>query len=121
MVSVCTTCKTVEGVPVGAPMLDAVKAALAGAAGVQVRAVQCLSVCKRAASVAVSSTDGYTFIFGDLTTDSGADAVAAFVALYQDSDYGLVPWRQRPEVLRKGTVARLPPPSWSPDDGRPPS
>jgi len=121
MVSVCTTCKTIDGTPVGAPMLDAVRAALDGTAAVQVRAVQCLSACKRAASVAVSSADGYTFVFGDLEPLSGADAVAAFVACYQDSPFGLVPWRQRAEALRKGTVARLPPLGWSPDDGRPPT
>ncbi|MFZ5738715.1 MAG: DUF1636 domain-containing protein [Pseudomonadota bacterium] len=121
MVSVCTTCKTIDGVAVGAPMLEAVRAALAGAGAVQVRAVQCLSACKRAATVAVSSEGGYTFVFGDLDGASGADAVAAFVASYQDSHYGLVPWRQRPEVLRKGTVVRLPPPQWSPDDGRAPA
>ncbi|MFT4275211.1 MAG: DUF1636 domain-containing protein [Rhodopseudomonas sp.] len=121
MVSVCTTCKTTNGTVVGAPMLEAVRAALAGSASVQVRAVQCLSACKRAATVAVSSEGGYTFVFGDLDGAGGADAVATFVASYQDSDYGLVPWRQRPEVLRKGTLVRLPPPQWSPDDGRAPA
>lgn len=35
-------------------------------------------------------------------------------------DYGLVPWRERAEVLRKGMVARVPPMRWSPDDGRAP-
>ncbi|PZA11300.1 DUF1636 domain-containing protein [Rhodopseudomonas palustris] len=121
IVSVCTTCKTTDGVAVGAPMLEAVRAVLAGSATVQVRAVQCLSACKRAATVAVSSEGGYTFVFGDLDGESGADAVAAFVTSYQGSHYGLVPWRQRPEVLRKGTVVRLPPPQWSPDDGRAPA
>lgn len=121
MVSVCTTCKTTNGTAVGAPMLEAVRAALVGSTSVQVRAVQCLSACRRAATVAVSSEGGYTFVFGDLDGAGGAEAIAAFVASYQDSDYGLVPWRQRPEVLRKGTLVRLPPPQWSPDDGRAPA
>ena len=31
-----------------------------------------------------------------------------------------MPWRERPESLRRGLVARLPPAAWSPDDGSPP-
>jgi predicted metal-binding protein len=121
MVSVCVTCKTEGGAVVGPDMYAAVKAAL-GAAGadVTVRPVQCLSVCKRPATVAVSSMGGYTFLFGDLETEAGTAALTSFVTSYRTSDYGLVPWRERAEVLRKGMIARVPPASWSPDDGRAP-
>jgi predicted metal-binding protein len=70
--------------------------------------------------VAVTSPDGYTFLFGDLQTESGTAALASFVKSYRKSDYGLVPWRERAEVLRKGMVARVPPLRWSPEDGRAP-
>ena len=119
IVSVCTTCKTSDGsAVVGPEMLAAVQKAFdTGNADILVRPVQCLSVCKRPATVAVTSPDGYTFLFGDLQTESGAAALASFVASYQKSEYGLVPWRERAEVLRKGTVARIPPARWSPMDG----
>jgi predicted metal-binding protein len=122
IVSVCVTCKTTDGSEVVGPqMLAAVQAALGKHdANVVVRPVQCLSVCKRPATVAVTSPDGYTFLFGDLQTESGTAALASFVKSYQNSDYGLVPWRERAEVLRKGMVARVPPMRWSPDDGRAP-
>ena len=122
VVSVCTTCKTADGgAVVGPEMFAAVRAALgADDADVVVRPVQCLSVCKRPATVAVTSPDGYTFLFGDLQTESGTAALQSFVKSYQKSDYGLVPWRERAEVLRKGMVARVPPMRWSPDDGRAP-
>ena len=122
IVSVCTTCKTADGMTVVGPeMFAAVRAALgADDAGVVVRPVQCLSVCKRPATVAVTSPDGYTFLFGDLQTESGTAALTSFVKSYQKSDYGLVPWRERAEVLRKGMLARVPPMRWSPDDGRAP-
>jgi predicted metal-binding protein len=122
IVSVCTTCKTADGrAVVGPEMFAAVKAALdTGDADVVVRPVQCLSVCKRPATVAVTSSDGYTFLFGDLQTESGTAALRSFVKSYLKSDYGLVPWRERAEVLRKGMVARVPPMRWSPDDGRAP-
>src|SRR3954468_11210069 len=121
LVSVCITCKTADGgTVVGPDMFESVKAALEASDDVQVRPVQCLSVCKRPATVAVSSADGYTFLFGDLETESGTAALKSFVTSYQASDYGLVPWRERAEVLRKGMVARVPPMAWSPDDGRAP-
>ena len=120
-VSVCITCKAADGgAVVGPDMFEAVKAAIGSSDHVQVRPVQCLSVCKRPATVAVSSADGYTFLFGDLQTESGTAALVSFVESYQKSDYGLVPWRERAEVLRKGMVARVPPMRWSPDDGSAP-
>jgi predicted metal-binding protein len=119
-ISVCITCKTADGDVVGPDIFDAVKTAIECGSGVLVRPVQCLSVCKRPATVAVSSDGGYTFLFGDLQTESGATALAAFVQSYQNSEYGLVPWRQRAEVLRKGMIARVPPLNWSPEDGRAP-
>ncbi len=122
LVSVCVTCKTADGsAVVGPEMLTAVQAALGGDdSHVRVRPVQCLGVCKRPATVAVTSPDGYTFLFGDLHIDSGTAALASFVKSYRKSDYGLVPWRERADVLRRGMVARVPPLRWSPDDGRAP-
>ena len=121
LVSVCVTCKTADGgTVVGPDMFQAVKAAIDSSDDVQVRPVQCLGVCKRPATVAVTSPDGYTFLFGDLQTESGTAALVSFVKSYRKSDYGLVPWRERAEVLRKGMVARVPPMRWSPDDGSAP-
>jgi predicted metal-binding protein len=122
IVSVCTTCKTADdGTMVGPDMFAAVRAAFGkDEPNVVVRPVQCLSVCKRPATVAVTSPDGYTFLFGDLQADSGTVALKSFVKSYQNSGYGLVPWRERAEVLRKGMLARVPPMRWSPDDGRAP-
>jgi predicted metal-binding protein len=122
VISVCTTCKSPAGetgLP-GQDLLAATKAAMGDSRGVSVRAVQCLGVCKRPATVAVTAPDGYTFIFGDLQTESGAAAIASFANAYPQANFGLVPWRERAEVLRKGLIARIPPVTWSPEDGRPP-
>jgi predicted metal-binding protein len=121
VISVCITCKTADGAAVVGPdMFESVKAAIGSSDHVRVRPVQCLSVCKRPATVAVTSADGYTFLFGDLQTESGTAALVSFVKSYQNSGYGLVPWRERADVLRKGMVARVPPMRWSPDDGSAP-
>jgi predicted metal-binding protein len=109
-------------VRLGARLLDALAPALAERApDVQLRPVQCLGVCKRAGTVAVTAPDGFTFVFGDLDPASAPAALAAFVDAYRAAPYGFVPWRARPEVLRRGLVARIPPAAWSPDDGAPPA
>jgi predicted metal-binding protein len=97
-----------------------IPALLDQAPGVTVRPVQCLGVCRRPATVAVSAQQGYTFVFGDLDPQDGAAAIAAFVKSYREADYGFVPWADRPEALRTRLVARIPSALWSPQDGRPP-
>lgn len=122
VVSVCTTCKssTGDGDLPGQSLLAATRKAIGDASNVTIRAVQCLGVCKRPATVAVTAPDGYTFIFGDLQTESGATAIASFIEAYPQAKFGLVPWRERAEALRRGMIARIPPAAWSPEDGRPP-
>jgi predicted metal-binding protein len=123
VVSVCTTCRvagSTEPATEGPALLDALKQTFGDNQQARVRAVQCLSVCKRPVTVAVTSGDGYTFLFGDLDVERGVPALADFVKSYRVSSHGLVPWRARAEVLRKGMVARVPPPGWSPENGEPP-
>jgi len=111
-----------DGPRVGALMLDALAPVLrAQAPEMKLRPVQCLGVCKRPATVAVSAADGYTFVFGDLEPQSAPAAIAAFVQSYRGVDYGFVPWIERPELLRSRLVARIPAVAWSPDDGHPPA
>ena len=120
VVSICTTCKPAGGdTAIGQSLLDATRAAVDS--GATVRAVQCLGVCKRPGTVAVTAPDRYTFIFGDLQGEAGAAAVAAFVKSYAKANFGLVPWRERAESIRRGLVARIPPATWSPTDGSPPT
>ena len=120
IVSVCITCKSAqpEEIRHGPVLLERLRAAVAAEQAV-VCPVQCLGVCKRPTTVAVSGAQGFTFVFGDLTPVAAGE-IASFVQSYRAADYGFVPWRQRPEVLRRGLVARLPPAAWSPEDGSSP-
>ena len=122
VVSVCTTCKTqdADAIVVGPALLAAVRKVVSPGDGVVVRAVQCLGVCKRPTTAAVSGPDRYTFVFADLQPADGAAALRDFALSYARSDYGLVPWRERAQVLRRGMIARIPPAIWSPDNGEPP-
>ncbi|TIS33243.1 MAG: flagellar hook-associated protein FlgK [Mesorhizobium sp.] len=50
----------------------------------------------------------WSYVFGDLETTSGADLVTG-AKLFATSTDGLIPWRGRPDSLKRGLVARLPP------------
>jgi predicted metal-binding protein len=124
LVSLCVSCRSTDGQQScsGNDLIAALRAAFAPEDGdVAVRPVQCLGVCKRRTTVAVTAPDGYTFFFGDLDVATGAAALSAFVRAYRQSGYGMVPWHERPEVLRRRLIARVPPASWSPPDGRTPA
>ena len=122
VISICTTCKAQDATAqvVGPKLLVAVRDLVPLGDGIAVRAVQCLGVCKRPTTAAVSGPDRYTFVFADLQPADGATALRDFALSYARSDYGLVPWRERAQVLRRGMVARIPPAIWSPETGEPP-
>ena len=123
VISICTTCKTQDATAeiVGPRLLAAVRdVAPSDSSGIVVRAVQCLGVCKRPTTAAVSGPDRYTFVFADLKPADGATALRDFALSYARSAFGLVPWRERAQVLRRGMIARIPPAIWSPESGEPP-
>ena len=75
---------------------------------VRIRTVECLGNCKRRLSAAILRDGCWSYVFGDLTTTSGADLVAG-AKLFATSTDGLIPWRGRPDSLKRGLVARIPP------------
>ena len=74
----------------------------------RVRAVECLGNCRRRLSAAILREGCWSYVFGDLSTDSGPDLVAG-AKLFATSTDGLLPWRGRPDSLKRGLVARIPP------------
>jgi predicted metal-binding protein len=124
IVTVCSTCRregTSREAAEGAALHACVLAAAADAKGVIVRPSQCLSVCKRVCTVSISGEGRYTYLFGDLDPANDATAVIAMAEACRDAPHGFVPWKARPEAIRKGIVARVPPPGWSPEDGSAPA
>jgi predicted metal-binding protein len=108
---VCTTCKDAgwsgEGPRPGA-LLHAALAAADLPAGVTLRAVECLSVCGDGCAVALQGPGKWSYVYGRLSPDHLA-AILDGAARYAAAPDGLVPWRDRPEVFRKQSVARIPP------------
>lgn len=112
---VCATCRA-AGADADAPRPGARLAAelsaglaLEGDARISVETVECLSVCKRPCTVAVSGEGRWTYIYGDLDAETGAQTLLAFARQYGATADGVVPWRERPEIIRKSVIARLPP------------
>ena len=70
--------------------------------------VECLGNCKRRLTAAILRDGCWSYVFGDLDADSGPDLVAG-AKLFATSTDGLMPWRGRPDSLKRGLVARIPP------------
>jgi predicted metal-binding protein len=75
--------------------------------GVQIVGVECLSACKTGAAVALSQPGKWTYVYGHMTEEDAPDILAG-AAAYAATDDGLVPWRERPVIFRKQSVARIP-------------
>ncbi len=114
---VCTTCRAAgadaDAPRPGAQLLAALGEAIAadpGAGGrVVIEPVECLSVCKRPCTVSITAPGRWTYVYGDVDPAAHAGPLVAFAAQYQATADGLVPWRERPDFIRKGVVARIPP------------
>jgi predicted metal-binding protein len=109
---VCITCRggaDYEPVPTpGAMLADATMRAATGT-GITVLGVRCLANCKRGLSAAVRRNHAWTYLFGDLDAASGARALVEGARLFSHATDGVMPWRGRPEALKRGLVARSPP------------
>jgi len=112
-VTVCTTCRRADVDPEAPRPGSVLLAALTEAGlpeGVRIRGTECLSACTRGCSMVLSGGDTrWTYIYGDLSPDDHVDDILAGVAAYAATDDGLVPWRQRPVIFRKQSIARIPP------------
>jgi predicted metal-binding protein len=124
VISVCVSCKAEgEAGPdtLGHRLHAALReAAAASGAEVVIQPVQCMSVCKRPCTAALSSSGRYTYVFGDLDEATGPAALLDCATAYANQEHGYLLWRERLEPLRRGIVARIPPAGWLTEDGRHP-
>ena len=111
-VIVCITCRRPadpEDFPRPGVAFAAAVAAAAKDTGVRVKRVRCLANCKRGLSAAVRREAGWTYIFGDLDPATAAPALVAGARLFARAGDGVMPWRGRPQPLKTGLIARVPP------------
>jgi len=116
-VLVCITCRAVTD-PTNAPrkgltLAKATRLALGNAADVEVLRVRCLGNCNRGLSAAIRRENAWTYVFGDLDAYSDGPALIAGARLFAESADGLMPWQGRPDPLKRGLIARVPPPGYT--------
>ena len=73
-----------------------------------IEGVECLSVCKRPCTIAFTDQNKWAYVYGDFTADDSAEQILACASLYATTADGLIPWKERPDALKKGVIARLP-------------
>ena len=116
---VCITCRRPgdpdEGPRRGEAFADETIAAAVGT-DLAVKRVRCLANCKRGLSAAVRRHDAWTYIFGDLDPASGARALVDGALLFAAASTDVMPWRGRPEALKRGLMARVPPMNFEGDE-----
>ena len=109
---VCTTCKAGEPLPEGAPrpgtLLHSALLDAGAPEGVRIVGVECLSACNTGCAVSLTKPGAWSYVYGRLTLDDVA-AILDGARKYAATPDGIVPWRDRPTVFRKQSIARIPP------------
>jgi len=112
-VLVCITCRASSD-PADAPrkggaLAEAATVALGPDHDIAVLRVRCLGNCNRGLSAAIRRERAWTYVFGDLDADRDGPALIAGARLFAGACDGLLPWRGRPDSLKRGLIARVPP------------
>lgn len=118
-VLVCTTCRTLASLGsvqsaadapcAGVALAEATALAAAGRPGISVQGIRCLGNCGRGLSAAIRCQRAWTYVFGGLEAPRDGHTLIAGAQLLAQAADGIMPWRGRPEPLKRGLVARLPP------------
>jgi predicted metal-binding protein len=115
-VLVCVTCRAgsdltatsdVDAPRPGSALADATT--LAAADDISVLRVRCLGNCSRGLSAAIRCENAWTYIFGGLDPERDGPSLIMGAQLLAQASDGIMPWRGRPESLKRGLIARIPP------------
>ena len=105
---VCTTCRREETLPQAVRDGARLSKALT-ARGIPHDIQECFSACARGCVITLRGAGRWTYVQGGIDPDQHLDDVIAYASAYQATSDGVVPWRERPEIIRKNTIARIPP------------
>jgi len=115
LVYVCITCRGQQdrGADPDRDPLPGLRLAAAterAAAGTEVvvRRLRCFANCSRGPSAAMRCNGSWTYVFGGLDEHCAGALIDGARLLAAAAD-GILPWRGRPEILKRGLIARVPP------------
>jgi predicted metal-binding protein len=111
MIYVCTTCGYAgegDSEPRPGELLAAATERAAAGTEVEVRRMKCFANCTRGPSAAMRANGSWTYVFGGLEPANAA-ALIEGARMLAAADDGILPWRGRPEILKRGLIARVPP------------
>jgi predicted metal-binding protein len=111
IIYVCITCRRAgepEAEPRPGALLAAATERAADGTEVEVRRLRCLANCTRGPSAALRCNGSWTYVFGGLDTVNASALIEGAKLLAGASD-GILPWRGRPEILKRALIARIPP------------
>jgi predicted metal-binding protein len=111
VIYVCITCRRAgepEAEPRPGALLAAATEQAADGTEVEVRRLRCLANCTRGPSAAMRCNGSWTYVFGGLDTVNASALIEGAKLLAGASD-GILPWRGRPEILKRALIARIPP------------
>jgi predicted metal-binding protein len=108
-VLVCVTCRTATVPSAGADLAEATLIAARDAPDISVQHVRCLGNCSRGLSAAIRYERAWTYVFGGLNAALDGPSLIVGARLLAQAVDGIMPWRGRPDSLKRGLVARIPP------------
>jgi predicted metal-binding protein len=117
-VMVCITCRGATDLTAapdadsprpGSILADATTLAAADAPDISVQRIRCLGNCSRGLSAAIRCENAWTYIFGGLDPARDGPSLIIGAELLAQATDGIMPWRGRPESLKRGLIARIPP------------
>lgn len=104
---ICITCADGQG----QVLLEAVEnEALARDLPLVIQGQACLAACRQSCTAALQGVGKHSYVFGQLAPDEACvEALLTVASQHAEPGVGLLPWDRRPERLKNGLVARLPP------------
>lgn len=116
---VCMTCKAglplAEDEPRPGARLHAALLAAGAPDGVEIRPVECLSACDHGCNIALTRPGAWSYVYGRLG-EADVPEILRGAAAYAAAEEGIVPWRERPQIFRKQSLARIPPIPLTPEE-----
>ena len=115
LLSICVTCRDnreeIYGERGGARLARKVHEDLGNKKLVKLRGVECMSNCKRACILSLTSLNGFTYMFGDIDPNKSecVKSLKDLISTYKSRPAGFLRRRERPESFRSNIVGRLPP------------